>query len=231
MKERFIYLDAAKGIGILLIVLVHTGVTIPIPMIEPIKVVFFFLISGFFIKSDGELMLWIKKNCKSILIPFIFFYLISYLFYYLGKFFIPDFSEMTSASGILDCFTQKQYFNGPLWFLPCLFWMKFFVYFTPKKISSKIVQVFVVIVLGSFGFLLNKLEIDFPLALDTALTLTPIMYLGNFLWRNSSIQKYSKTESAVFSVVLYSSGFSFSTWIWDSMNRYGGGIFSCWHSV
>ena len=66
MKQRQLYLDAAKGIGMLLIVLAHIGVCCPIPMISYVKVALFFLLSGLFFTRKTMLGFkeYILMRCK-----------------------------------------------------------------------------------------------------------------------------------------------------------------------
>lgn len=227
MKERLVYLDAAKGIGMLLIVCVHLGVTVPIPMLASVKVALFFLLSGLFVTAKDDTKHWLSRNVRSLLVPFLIFYVLSYLFFYMGKAFVPGFNEMTGAKGILDCFTQKQYFNGPIWFLLSLFWIKLLVYIIQKTTGSVWLQALLALTLGTCGFLLNKHEIDLPLALDTALTYTPVMLAGNVLWKNNVIQKYTRLENAIFTGVIYLSCMPVAVRVADSLNRYGGGTSRC----
>lgn len=225
MKERLVYLDAAKGIGMLLIVCAHLSVSVPIPMLASVKVALFFLLSGLFVTAKDNVFHWLGKNVRSLMVPFLTFYVLSYMLFYIGKAYVPGFNEMTGAKGLLDCFTQKQYFNGPIWFLLSLFWMKLFVY-TIQKITDKgWLQLLLAMALGTCGFMLNKYEADLPLAIDTALTYTPVMLAGNILWKSNVIQKYTRAENAVFSGVLYLSSMPVAIRVADSLNRYGGGVF------
>ncbi len=224
MKERQVYLDAAKGIGMLLIVCAHTGVSFPIPMLSNVKVALFFLISGLFFIPKASLPFndYLKGDVMRIIVPFAIFYIFSYILFYVGKAFVPGFTEMTEANGILDCFTQKQYFNGPIWFLMCLFWIRLFCYFIERYVSKERIRAAIALCVGFCGFLLGKYLIDLPMNLDTALTFTPIFYAGTLVTRLSLFNRYSKVETGLFSGIFYMSCIPVSISIQDSLNRYGG---------
>ena len=85
MKKRLEYVDAAKGIGMLLIVLGHISSSWGIISNwgSYFKISIFYVISGYMqFKSKKELC--IAKKAKSILIPYVFFSVIS-LIIILGK--------------------------------------------------------------------------------------------------------------------------------------------------
>lgn len=112
---RIGYIDTAKGICILLVMMIHIGVPQPIPNIYSIKVPLFFVLSGFFMKDvKTSFVETTQRGINRLMIPFIFFYLLSYVVFYVGGAIYPALYNITEATGILDCFTQKQYFNGPL---------------------------------------------------------------------------------------------------------------------
>ena len=229
MKERQGYLDAAKGIGMLLIVGAHTGVSFPIPMLSNVQGALFFLISGLFFipKSSLPFKDYLKGDVFRILVPFAIFYILSYMLFYVGKVIVPGFTEMTEANGILDCFTQKQYFNGPIWFLLSLFWIRLFCYFIERYVSKEWIRAAIALCVGLLGFLLGKYEIDLPMNLDTALTFTPVFYVGTVITRLSLLNRYVKIETGLFSGIFYMSCIPASMAIRDSLNRYaGGGYFS-----
>ena len=113
---------------------------------------------------------------------------------------MSGFESMTNASGIADCIFQKQYFNGPLWFIICLFWIKIICNFILVYVPQKSYGLMISLSIGLFGFSLSYYNIDLPLAIDTALTFTPIFYGGGWVKKNVIDQDFSKIESLFFSV-------------------------------
>ena len=185
----------------------------------------FFVISGLFFRSEYEPLQFLQKNVKSLVVPFLFFYTFSYVLFYLGTYFVLGFNNLTEAKGIMDCFTQKQYFNGPLWFIICLFWIKLINFLIQKLFKKEAFQVLIVLAVGALGFYLGKNECDLPLALDTALTFTPVLYGGVLMSKYSVLHRYSKSEHIIFSIILYLSCYPVTTSISASINRYEWGVY------
>ena len=119
MKKRLEYVDAAKGIGMLLIVLGHISSSWGIISNwgSYFKISIFYVISGYMqFKSKKELC--IAKKAKSILIPYVFFSVIS-LIIILGKSLIrkDDFNYLVIQ--IIKTISFRGI--GTLWFFPSLF--------------------------------------------------------------------------------------------------------------
>lgn len=114
--KRVTYIDSAKGLCMLMIVCSHVGASVPIPMFHTAQTSAFFLLSGYFFKINGTFYERAKASAVRLLLPFAVFYVLSYLFFYLGIAVVPGFSEMTDARGVLDCYTQKQYLTDPYGF-------------------------------------------------------------------------------------------------------------------
>jgi len=210
----------------LFIICAHTGFNTHIPMAHTAQTTLFFLLSGYFFKNIENFNTFLKKSIETIVIPFLIFYLFSYFLFYLGVWFYPGFIEITSAKGVLDCFTQKQFFNGPLWFLLCLFWVRSIVWILFKSINNVWLQSLVVFFIGCIGILVGKYEIDLPLYADTALSSTPYFFVGYLLHKFKWMEKFGKIESGLLSFVFYSSCFSFPVVIYHSINRFEGSFFA-----
>ena len=139
-KDRILYMDIAKGLCMFLVVMIHTGVPEVCPHVYTAKVVLFFILSGFFFRDNIPWKEFLKKKTRTLLIPFLCFYIFSYIIYYGMVSLKPSFATLTEAKGILDCFTQKNYFNGPLWFLLSLYEIQLIVFFIRRVVKKEIVQ-------------------------------------------------------------------------------------------
>lgn len=181
MTSRLTYIDVAKAIFMMIIVMDHTGCIEPFPLAFSVEVPAFMLLSGYFFSSKIPFLDFLKKKGRTLLIPFVVFYIFSYIIYYLCMWLYPPMSNMTAASGVLDCFSQRQYFNGPLWFLPCLFWSQVYMYGVEKYFPNVALRGIVVGALGTLGFLLGKYGFFLPLSADIALSLLPYLYCGILL--------------------------------------------------
>lgn len=147
MQQRIEFIDLAKGICIILVVLLHIVPSANIPELRFIRIPLYFILSGLFFKDYGSFRNFLKKKVNNILIPFLFFYVVSYLIYYIIRLFVPNL-YIANASGILDVFTQRNLFNGPLWFLLCLFWTNAYFCIISLIFNKERYRAIIVLIIG-----------------------------------------------------------------------------------
>lgn len=206
-QKRIEFIDLAKGICILLVVLGHCGTPINIPGLEIVRMPLYFIISGLFFKDyGGGLNFFIKKTNK-ILIPFLFFYLLGCAAYYGIKTFAPQLL-VTDADGILDIFTNRQFFNGPIWFLLCLFWCNIIFCQITLNIKKDSARISLVALLGFIGWLLGEKGFFVPMFIDVALTALPFFAFGYYL-KKSEILYPNKMDryNIVFAILFWSAAY------------------------
>lgn len=127
-SPRIAFLDVAKGLGILLVVLGHNSVKAFVPGMEKFifsfHMPFFFLLSGMLFKPEYPLPALFARRFKTLMRPFlasVFLLYFVYLFY----------TEMTAMT-ILRRVLRSLYASGnylewaQLWFLPHLFVVNLF---------------------------------------------------------------------------------------------------------
>lgn len=178
---RVLYIDLAKGICILLVVLDHIagngyfdGGDYPMnDIFEQTRMPLYFILSGLFFKDyAGGIREFLLRKANRILIPYLFFmalYRVSAKAVWL-----------LTGIGIGDVW-------APLWFLLCLFWMNIVfatLYYIVKRlipdgIKSEIILGLIVLGIGIAGYLAG----DLPLNIGTALTSLPFLWMGYFLNR------------------------------------------------
>lgn len=180
-NKRIAYIDAAKAFFMMVIVLDHTGCVEPFPLAFSCEVPAFILLSGFFFSADLPIGKFVEKKIRTILVPFVAFYVISYVLFYVGKLIYPLIANMTEAKGFTDLFTQKQLFNGPLWFLLCLFWNQLIMFGVVRNFKRQYVRLTFIMLLGVCGCLLGYYQVFLPLFFDTALSTMPFFYAGFIL--------------------------------------------------
>ena len=142
--KRKKYLDAAKGLGISLIVFGHlTNINNPVDLyIGTFKIVIFFVISGYLFYETGTLQRYsirsfIKNRLQSLLLPYFLYSILLALYQSL-----IDLYNGRSFSQILDrvagmaykCLSLRGY--STLWFLPCLFLGQLFLYWSGKGMEN-----------------------------------------------------------------------------------------------
>jgi fucose 4-O-acetylase-like acetyltransferase len=108
MSKRIEFLDAAKGIGILFVVLGHNPIKLDYPIIYQViysfHMPFFFLLSGIFFNVEYGFIELARRRFKSLLKPFI-----AYMFVvYVGALFFTKIDLQTIFVRILKLFMPGQ---------------------------------------------------------------------------------------------------------------------------
>ncbi len=192
-QKRIEFIDLAKGICIICIVLGHCGVAFSIPGISNFVMPTFFILSGLFFKEYDSAGTFLVKKINSQLVPFLFFYLTAYAVFYMLKFCAPQLL-ISHAEGIADLFCNRQYFNGPIWFLISLFWSNIYLYIINRTIKKDYLRIAIVIFLGFIGWLLGQKGFIAPMFMDVAMTALPFFAAGYYLKKTTLIypNKYDK---------------------------------------
>lgn len=197
-KKRKGYLDIAKAIGIIIVLINHIELSLGRAN-EFLGVFFvseFFLLSGMtFQKKQGEtLQSFVRKKAKRLLLPYGIYSLFYLVWYSLrsvmaGTFALPDF--VTKLTGCLYARTylfpgreDKVYLmeimNAPMWFLPALFVSLVVYYIISNFLGEKkiwgVLAVFVLALLCHY-----TVPVLLPWSIDTALAMIPLLYAGEKL--------------------------------------------------
>ena len=182
-KQRIQFIDLAKGVCILLVILGHCGVNLHLTMLRDVRMPLYFILSGLFFKDYGGWLNFALRKTNKILVPFVFFYLVSYaLFYAIGPLW-PQYIVAGKCHGITDLWYSRACFNGPLWFLVCLFWTNLIFCAISRYIRWQWLQPIVVIALAAVGLYIGERHILLPLMIDASLSALPYFYLGYLLKR------------------------------------------------
>ncbi|MDD3317209.1 MAG: acyltransferase family protein [Methanosarcina sp.] len=143
---RIHWIDALKGMGIMLVVFAHHSLPIALDTyIFSFHMPLFFFISGFlfdFGKYMESASIFIKSRFRSLIVPYFGFALLTCLFYFLLdtafqpgvtniKFFEAD--ALYGICSILYALGPLIFYNPPLWFLTCLFVIELLFYGFAKR--------------------------------------------------------------------------------------------------
>ena len=179
-KKRLDYLDMAKGLGMLLVLIGHLqGDTIfsLSPYFHPLCVFIFsfhmplfFIISGILIHmrdetgADIPMSVHIKKRFKGIMIPYFWFSLFyfSVVIYAFIKGSVAVETLLVNLWYVLSCYGMNV-----LWFLPALFFGEILFLFLKKKLSKKylcIAILAIAIVAYSLAYLLTLFSYETSVA-------------------------------------------------------------------
>lgn len=144
MRQRLEFIDIAKGIGIILVVIGHSiGWLVPYHWIYSFHMPFFFFISGFLFTIQGKNFLtFTKKRIRSLLLPAMFCTILLYSIDY--------------CYPILDNSEKNWRLPFALWFLPVLFMTEMYGFVFVKNIEKskhiKSVLFFLLISLATLGY-------------------------------------------------------------------------------
>lgn len=171
-RQRIEFIDLAKGICILFVLLYHVGYTWYTPLVQAIRIPLYFILSGLFFKDYGDFAHLLVKKVNRLIIPFLFFFVLGILA-----------ALCTDRSASVSRILQEPFIgpfinNGAIWFLLCLFWVNLFYYFIHTKVRNTAGRLAVCIGIGLTGLLMYRLEIYLPLFLSSALSSTPFFFVG-----------------------------------------------------
>jgi len=186
--KRIDYVDFAKGIGIVLVVLGHcvsTNTSIG-RWIFSFHMPLFFFLSGFCLdnsKYTNFKSLFLKR-IQQLIIPYVSFVVIlvslQALFFGDGTFITAlyvQFKRFISDGGI-----------GATWFLPVLFFSELVYFLCLKLVACSKLFLFILLVsLSIVGNILHSLELDLPFSLSAVLPAVLFYGFGNIL--NGTIQE------------------------------------------
>ena len=181
-SKRIDYIDLIKGIAIIGVVWSHT-VHPQWYNVTYINALFFFL-SGFFFKEE-PFPAFLKKKVKTLIIPFTFFYLLSYPFRIIFN--LWDYRTLNNFDWgcIFDVFdiTNKSdylFVNVPLWFIFCLFAMQL-IYWCMNKITPEKYRTIIYLILTAVIMIWNEEIKSYPtiFMFNNAVQWLPYFIIGN----------------------------------------------------
>lgn len=200
--KRIDFVDLAKGICILLVVISHIEknyhiVTDFSNMAQCFRMPLYFILSGLFFKDYGGFKNLFVKKTNKLAIPFFFFFIVNILLFpfFLHWLFPSLYQQPTVSAGYLFCFLveRSNLMPNAIWFLLCLFILNlmFYVLFIiSKRITANLVSdkdsssffiatlVLLSIILGCIGYYLGINHINIYMYIDSALTVVPFFCFG-----------------------------------------------------
>ena len=204
-KRRIKWIDFVRGLSMVYIVSLHTGGFFNFQGAYITFMSVFFLLSGLLFDGDKSTKELFISKINGLLIPFVLYYLIGCAIYYLLNFVFPDYisysisrDEVERSNGLLDVFVRRQYFNGPIWFILCLFRCETYFILIVKFLKSYL-QPIVISCVGAIGWLLGSQDVFIPMMLDVGMTVLPVFYCG-FLLRKMN---FCTKQVGVYSLVLF----------------------------
>jgi fucose 4-O-acetylase-like acetyltransferase len=170
----------------------------------------FFFISGFLFHPEKYqgLREFITRKLSTLILPYFFFFFLAYgLLIFINNFIggIP-FTLSSLFSALFRLVHANAYyldfsFNGPLWFLPCLFLVEIEFYFI--SFLKRGIQLAVIIFLFGLGIVLGHRFEHLPWSFAASLTALLFYYLGFVLKEKiSSLDDYLKPVIIISEVII-----------------------------
>lgn len=185
-KKRIQWIDTAKGITIILVIIGHANFQEPIKaFIYSFHMPLFFFLSGLFINTESDFNSFLTKRIKGLIIPYLIYNIILLLFYWFLNILSQDSTSFKDSIFIKIislplAIRVDNLYSTKLWFLPCLFISSIIVYLLPK---NKKLYLTLGIIITSIGILFcNVLQIKFlPWSIDAALLVVIFLIISSLL--------------------------------------------------
>lgn len=209
MQQRLEFIDLAKGIGMIMVIYLHVTINYSNKIniyagshwdifVHSMFMPIFFILSGLFFSIKEPFKEWIVKKAKRLLIPFILFYILTYIINaILVTFFHIKLKSGFNYWDIFAVFYKDVYPNSAIWFLLALFWCSLYLWGILKATNKTWLQLLLVIICFSIGILLDKTETNIPLYIDTAFTSLPFLYLGYSIKKNNTVYRLQSQSKIV----------------------------------
>lgn len=200
MKERLVYFDIAKFLGLMMIILGHFGVPDINTFVYTFHVPLFFLISGYFFTPKTDYKTFIKTKFKQLIIPY---FLVMFCVIILNALFSlyhhTAFTEIKykTFDYLIGYLYGSGYINnikgyqiqtvGPIWFCLALFWD----FVLLNYLISKKHLPFILAVLFVIGYYSSQL-LWLPFSIQSSMTSVLFVYIG-YLAKKYNIMNYPVT--------------------------------------
>ena len=172
-KQRDTYVDVAKGIGIMLIVTIHTEVfgVMGYPLAFLAVPVFFFM-SGFYDRSERLFSQWFTKSLRTLILPAVIWVLIVTAYIKL----LGYAKDRSWGDNPFDFYNMVGY-NGPAWFLFALLYAKVLTWGLIKTKLPKFA-------IWGGSFLVGYIGINnnMPLLFDEGCAALPLYVTGKYCY-------------------------------------------------
>ena len=235
-KKRVLWLDIAKALGILVVLLVHTGKSFgPVSFFGGMFYMpIFFILAGmtFRYKPEERFGSFVKKKAKRLLVPYFGYNLFLFLFFFLkndllagqvsAESFFPLLGILYSRNCLFPMDSPAnvyfmQILNAPTWFLTGMFVSYLLFWLVMKAAEGKLRTA----VYLNFGVLLAAVLVHYlcpvllPWSLDCALYAVSFLLFGKVLSEKGIVERLYRKPGAV---LLLAAVFAVLSWLNGSVN-------------
>lgn len=186
LKKRDNYIDIVKGWGIILVIWGHTSLFL-FDEIYAFHMPLFFFLSGCFFSTKLDFVSFMKKKFRQLIIPYIFFLVLSCIYYW-GLLFVTGRFDIYELLDIFQIFPyDNKILNAPLWFFYALFWMSLIYYLLRRYVRNDYLIFFIVLLMHIGEYLLSTNDISLPAYLGRSLREIIYMHMGFVLYNRTTL--------------------------------------------
>jgi fucose 4-O-acetylase-like acetyltransferase len=241
--RRVKYIDIARGIAILCIILGHFGVEQVDRVVFTFHVPMFYFITGYFMSQKYDGVTFLKEKVRALLVPYAITCVISILLatgFALaneGVSVIETVKQWSYAAlyGSGGSYTEPFYIKGigAIWFLLATFWGSLFLRISLEM--KKKVRLLFVLALFLIGYWTAKELFWFPFSIQAGCCAVSFMYIGYLVKRSKQVYeelpKEVKRASVVFALAIWLAFIKNFESFWLVHNDMGRGVIDILGSV
>lgn len=180
-QTRIEWLDVAKGLGMLLVVLGHLWYKCSFSIVNQIIYTFhmpmFFILSGFiFKKGDLKFGSFVATKSKRLLLPTLIFFVLGVAFLLLCS--NESFAAILRKFFFIDGICP---YNDPCWYFVTLFQLVIVSYFLNLDKSSYLLKVFIIAITFILGLIIYEFEIYIPFGINRTIITMVFFTFGSLL--------------------------------------------------
>ena len=184
--ERLKWVDCAKGIAIILVVMGHAltffspNLNLGVRIIYSFHMPLFFILTGIVSAYSYEKLKFKEftiHKVKSLMVPYLIF-AIPLLIYKLFRDYFNGNLKIDETMILNTVFITRKSFISGLWFLPCLLVAQCIMHFIMRCTSKKVRLILVFIFFIGILILKEMIDLPLPLNLDNALFILPFITVG-----------------------------------------------------
>lgn len=202
MNVRINWIDWAKALTIGLVVLGHfeyedRGVILQ-NFIYSFHMPLFFLLSGYLYKQSNNFKVFLSKNIKTLVVPYVLLNLS--VFVIMFPYYLHSNIDIKSLSfNFIIC--EKFIPASACWFLISLFFVKVISFFILKL--KHFLQVLIIVFLSvSCFYISQKLKINVYFSIDSALMAIPFYIAGYYLKKYQIVEKIKNNYTGLILIVI-----------------------------
>lgn len=196
------YIDLAKGICILLVILHHSyAMPFETPGLKAVRMPLYFMLSGLFFKNYGSFRNLVIKKTNRIFIPYLVFFCIGCIIYLIINA-LRSQPVFPYEYSFTDCYNSRPGYNVAVWFLLCLFEVNLIFCLITLVTHSIYIDGILCILFGLIGSFLDNDGILLPFYLCSAFSALPFFFLGYVLKRSNIIYSKKSKKDLLYGCIL-----------------------------